>query len=301
VFINYMVFTLNSMMMLSMTLTMFSRSKASFVRIAEILDTTPEIRNPAVALRPMEIKGKLSFRDVSFKYSQASSEYDLEHLSFDVKAGEHIGIIGSTGSGKTTMIRCLTRLLDIDAGEIRLDDVSIHAMDLSYLRAQVALVPQKNVLFSGNVAENLRWGNPAASEETLWHALLAAGIEPFIRHSDKQLETLVQQGGANFSGGQKQRLCIARALVKDAPILVFDDSMSALDGATEALVKQQLKETYADKTILMIAQKISTIKDYDRILVLDDGKIVGYDTHAGLLKSNDVYQEIVASQAQRGV
>ena len=301
VFINYMIFTLNSMMMLSMTLTMFSRSKASFVRIAEILDANPEIRNPEVIVQPSQITGTLRFRDVSFKYSPASSEYDLEHLDFSVKAGEHIGIIGSTGSGKTTLIRCLTRLLDINAGEILLDDISIHQMDLAYLRSMVAVVPQKNVLFSGNVAENLRWGNPDASEESLWHALHASGIETFIRNSDKKLETLVQQGGANFSGGQKQRLCIARALVKDAPILVFDDSMSALDGATEALVKQQLKETYADKTILMIAQKISTIKDYDRILVLDDGKIVGYDTHAGLLKSNDVYQEIVASQAQRGV
>jgi ATP-binding cassette subfamily B protein len=301
VFINYMVFTLNSMMMLSMTLTMFSRSKASFVRIAEILDANPEIRNPSIAMRPEKIKGNLQFRNVSFKYSQASSEYDLENLNFDVKAGEHIGIIGSTGSGKTTLIRCLTRLLDIDAGEIRLDDVSIHQMDLTYLRSMIAVVPQKNVLFSGNIAENLRWGNPGASEESLWNALHASGIEPFVRNSDKKLDTLVQQGGANFSGGQKQRLCIARALVKDAPILVFDDSMSALDGATETLVKQHLKETYAQKTILMIAQKISTIKDYDRILVLDDGKIVGFDTHVGLLKSNEVYQEIVASQAQKGV
>jgi ATP-binding cassette subfamily B protein len=199
------------------------------------------------------------------------------------------------------MIRCLTRLLDIDHGEIRLDDVSIHQLDLGYLRSMISVVPQKNVLFSGNIAENLRWGNPDASEDKMWQALRASGIEPFIRKSDLKLNTMVQQGGANFSGGQKQRLCIARALVKDAPILVFDDSMSALDGATEALVKEQLKENYADKTILMIAQKISSIKDYDRILVMDDGKIVGYDTHAGLLKSNSVYQEIVASQAQRGV
>ena len=301
VFINYMVFTLNSMMMLSMTLTMFSRSKASFVRIAEILDAHPEIRNPVNALQPKSKKGSLSFRDVSFKYSSSSSEYDLEHLNFDIKAGEHIGIIGSTGSGKTTMIRCLTRLLDIDQGEICLDDVSIHQLDLGYLRSVISVVPQKNVLFSGNVGENLRWGNPDASDEKLWQALHTSGIEPFIRHADQKLDTLVQQGGANFSGGQKQRLCIARALVKDAPILVFDDSMSALDGATEALIKQQLMENYSEKTILMIAQKISSIKDYDRILVMDEGKVVGYDTHVGLLKSNSVYQEIVASQAQRGV
>lgn len=301
VFINYMVFTLNSMMMLSMTLTMFSRSKASFVRIAEILDAHPEIRNPVNALQPKDKKGSLNFRDVSFKYSSSSSEYDLEHLNFGIKAGEHIGIIGSTGSGKTTLIRCLTRLLDIDQGEICLDDVSIHQLDLGYLRSVISVVPQKNVLFSGNIGENLRWGNPDASDEKLWQALHASGIEPFIRHSDQKLDTLVQQGGANFSGGQKQRLCIARALVKDAPILVFDDSMSALDGATEALVKQQLMENYSEKTILMIAQKISSIKDYDRILVMDEGKVVGYDTHAGLLKSNSVYQEIVASQAQRGV
>lgn len=301
VFINYMVFTLNSMMMLSMTLTMFSRSKASFVRIAEILDAKPEIRNPEHALKPSLIKGNLSFRNVSFKYLNASSENDLEDLNFEVKAGEHIGIIGSTGSGKTTLIRCLTRLLDINEGEILLDDVSIHQLDLAFLRSMISVVPQKNVLFSGNIAENLRWGNPDVTQDKMWQALHASGIEPFVRLLDKQLDTLVQQGGANFSGGQKQRLCIARALVKDAPILVFDDSMSALDGATETLVKQQLKENYSEKTILMIAQKISTIKDYDRILVMDEGKIVGYDTHLGLLKTNSVYQEIVASQAQRGV
>ncbi len=301
VFINYMMFTLNSMMMLSMTLTMFSRSKASFVRIAEILDANPEIRNPREPILPQNIQGSLSFRNVSFKYSFASSDYDLENLNFEVKAGEHIGIIGSTGSGKTTLIRCLTRLLDINQGEIRLDDVSIHQMDLFYLRSLISVVPQKNVLFSGDVAQNLRWGNPDASEDKMWQALHASGIEPFFRESDKQLLSMVQQGGANFSGGQKQRLCIARALVKDAPILVFDDSMSALDGATETLVKQQLKETYADRTILMIAQKISSIKDYDRILVMDDGKIVGYDTHSELLKTSSIYQEIVASQAQRGV
>ncbi|TFG81828.1 MAG: ABC transporter ATP-binding protein, partial [Erysipelotrichales bacterium] len=301
VFINYMMYTLNSMLMLSMTLTMFSRSKASFVRIAEILDMQPEIRNPADALRPTAVQGKISFHDVSFKYAEASSAYHLERLNFEVQAGEHIGIIGSTGSGKTTLIRCLTRLLDIDQGEIRLDDVSIHRLDLSYLRAMISVVPQKNVLFSGNIAQNLRWGNPDADEAKLWDAVRASGIEPFIRNSTLQLETSVQQGGINFSGGQKQRLCIARALVKDAPVLVFDDSMSALDAATEALVKQHLKESYAHKTILMIAQKISSIKDFDRILVLDEGKIIGYDTHTELLKSNRIYQEIVASQAQRGV
>jgi ATP-binding cassette subfamily B protein len=301
VFINYMVFTLNSMMMLSMTLTMFSRSKASFVRIAEILDKTPEIRNPEVIQEPVEITGRLSFRNVCFKYQSASSEYDLEKISFDVLPGEHVGIIGSTGSGKTTLIRCLTRLLDIQEGEIRLDDVRIHDFDLQNLRRQISVIPQKNVLFSGTVAQNLRWGNPEASDESLWQALKTSGIEPFVRHSKDQLDTLIQQGGANFSGGQKQRFCIARALVKDSPILVFDDSMSALDSATESWVKSQLDTHYADKTILMIAQKISTIKDYDRILVMDDGKIVGYDTHAKLLKHNAVYQEIVASQAQKEV
>jgi len=301
VFINYMIFTLNSMMMLSMTLSMFSRSKASFQRIGEILDKVPEITSPEKLETLSSIHGNLTFKNVSFKYQSKSPEYDLQDLSFTINAGEHIGIVGSTGSGKTTLIRCLTRLLDIDEGEILLDGTSIHHLDLHQLRDAFAVVPQKNVLFSGTVAENLRWGNPTASEESLWTAVRASGIEPFLKRSEKQLETPVQQGGINFSGGQKQRLCIARALVKDAPILIFDDSMSALDAATEANVKRQLLENYAHKTILMIAQKISSIKHYDRILVMDGGKIVGFDTHEALLRNNNVYQEIVASQAQRGV
>ena len=301
VFINYMIFTLNSMMMLSMTLSMFSRSKASFQRIGEILDKVPEITSSAKSETVSSIQGNLTFKNVSFKYQSKSPEYDLQDLSFTINAGEHIGIVGSTGSGKTTLIRCLTRLLDIDEGEILLDGTSIHTLDLHQLRDAFAVVPQKNVLFSGTVAENLRWGNPTASEESLWTAVRASGIEPFLKRSEKQLETPVQQGGINFSGGQKQRLCIARALVKDAPILIFDDSMSALDAATETNVKRQLLENYAHKTILMIAQKISSIKHYDRILVMDGGKIVGFDTHEALLRNNNVYQEIVASQAQRGV
>lgn len=301
VFINYMLFTLNSMMMLSMTLSMFSRSKASFQRIGEILDKVPEIASPEKLEILSRIHGDLTFKNVSFKYQSKSPEYDLQNLSFTIHAGEHIGIVGSTGSGKTTLIRCLTRLLDIDEGEILLDGTSIHHLDLHRLRDAFAVVPQKNVLFSGTVAENLRWGNPTASEESLWTAVRASGIEPFLKQSEELLETPVQQGGINFSGGQKQRLCIARALVKDAPILIFDDSMSALDAATEANVKRQLLENYAHKTILMIAQKISSIKHYDRILVMDGGKIVGFDTHEALLRNNEVYQEIVASQAQRGV
>lgn len=300
VFINYMVFTLNSMMMLSMTLTMFARSKASFQRIAAVLDHPVLIHD---SLQPVVLEhahGTLSFNHVSFKYGVNSGNYALEDISFDVKENEHVGIIGSTGCGKSSLIHCLVRLIQHQEGSITLDQLPIETIALDSLRKLIALVPQKNVLFSGTLKDNLKWGNTEATDEELWAALKVSCIDEFVKRQPLELDMQVEQGGSNFSGGQKQRLCIARALISKPKILILDDSMSALDSATEAKLKTRLSREMKDITILMIAQKISSIKDFDRVLVMDNGKVVGFDTPAHLLKTNQVYQEIVASQSQRG-
>ena len=300
VFINYMAFTLNSMMMLSMTLTMFSRSKASFQRINQIFLTNSEIADKLTVSDEQVTKGKLEFTNVSFRYNPESAVADLEQLNFTVEAGQKIGIIGSTGSGKTTLLKLVVRLLNLKEGDIRIDDRSIDTYSLNALRRSIGVVPQKNILFSGTIAENLRWGNPLATDEELWQALESSSIASFVKSQPLGLESRVEQGGNNFSGGQKQRLCIARALVIKPKILILDDSTSAVDGATENKIKETFNTKYQNTTILMIAQKISSVKDADRILVLDNGRVVGFDDHEHLLESNVIYREIVASQSGRG-
>ena len=299
VFVNYLRFTMFSMLMITYVFMMLSRSKASVVRIVEILDTDADI----VSIdKPKEIfnpKGHIKFEDVSFRYYEGS-EYVLCNLNFEIEPGQEIGIIGSTGSGKSTLIHLMARLIDVTEGRILLDGNDIRDLDIKDLRSHFGFVPQHNVLFSGTVSENLRLGNKDASEETLIKATKAADIYNYLKEEPDGLDSIVQQGGANFSGGQKQRLCIARALAIEPKVLVLDDSTSALDSATEKRVMAALHECYSDITIINVAQKISSVINSDKILVIDEGEIVGQGTHEELLNSCYVYQEIYDSQMEKG-
>ncbi len=300
VFINYLRFTMFSMMMITHVLMMISRSKASAIRINEVLNTDTQIASSENAVEISEnSKGHLKFDNVSFRYYDDADNV-LSNLNFEIKPGEHVGIIGSTGSGKSTLIHLMARLIDVSEGVIYYDGVDIRDLDLRDLRSQFGFVPQHNVLFSGTIAENLRLGNENADMNDLIRASKAADIFNYIDQEPKGFDEIVQQGGSNFSGGQKQRLCIARALAIEPKILVLDDSTSALDAATEARVKEAIKELYADITVISIAQKISSISDSDRILVMEEGEIVGQGTHDELMQSCFVYREIYDSQMEKG-
>ncbi len=299
VFVNYLRFTMFSMMMITHVFMMLSRSKASVVRINKILETDADITSKDNLLTNDKGSGHIVFENVYFKYYE-NSEYVLCNLNFDIKPGDNIGIIGSTGSGKSTLINLLSRLIDVSEGRILLDGNDIRDIGLKDLRSQFGFVPQHNVLFSGTVAENLRLGNKEASLDDLKRAAKAADIYDYLMNEPDQFDSIVQQGGANFSGGQKQRLSIARALVVDPKILVLDDSTSALDAATEARVKKSLQTMYSDITIINVAQKISSIIDSDKILVIDEGRIVGQGNHDILLQTCHVYKEIYDSQMEKG-
>lgn len=299
VFVNYLRFTMFSMMMITYVLMMLSRSKASVVRINKILDTDADITSLEETKNIVQPKGHIKFENVSFKY-YADAENVLSNISFEVTPGQRIGIIGSTGSGKSTLINLLARLIDVTEGRILFDGTDIRNIEMKELRSQFGFVPQHNVLFSGTVAENLRLGDKDAPLETLVKATKAADIYNYLKEEPKQFETIVQQGGSNFSGGQKQRLCIARALAINPKVLILDDSTSALDAATEQRVKESLQKQYSDITIINVAQKISSVIDSDRILVIDEGKIVGQGTHNELIRTCHVYQEIYDSQMEKG-
>lgn len=300
VFINYLRFTMFSMFMITNVLMMVSRSKASIIRVREVMTTEPDItsKESAIVLDD-NVEGSLAFNDVTFRYYEGANNV-LENINFEVNPGEHIGIIGSTGSGKSTLINLMVRLLDVSEGSITLDGIDIRDIELHSLRRQFGFVPQKNVLFTGTIGDNLRLGNENASEETLIRATQAASIYGFIEDKEKGFDYPIQQGGSNLSGGQRQRMCIARALVMNPKVLVLDDSTSALDAATEAQVKESLSKMYSDITIISIAQKISSVADSDRILVLDEGLIVGMGVHEELLETCLVYQEIYNSQMKKG-
>lgn len=299
VFVNYLRFTMFSMLMITHVLMMLSRSKASVVRINKILETEADIISIENPKEISNAKGHIVFENVSFRYYD-NAECVLSNVNFEILPGQQIGIIGSTGSGKSTLIHLLSRLIDVTEGRILFDGVDIKDIDMKKLRSQFGFVPQHNVLFSGTIAENLRLGNKNADLATLTKATQASDIYDFIEKEPKQFESVVRQGGSNFSGGQKQRLCIARALVIDPKVLVLDDSTSALDGATELRVKESLDSLYSDITIINVAQKISSVMDSDRILVIDQGEIVGQGTHDELMKSSDIYQEIYDSQIEKG-
>lgn len=299
VVISYLRFTMFSMMMLTHVLMMVSRSKASIIRVQEVLDTDADISNPNEPVALARPSGRLEFKNVSFSYFEGT-ENIVSDINVTIEPGEHIGIIGSTGSGKTTLINLLVRLIDVTEGEILLDGVNIKDLDLKFLRSQFGFVPQKNVLFTGTIADNLKLGNADASYEELERATKAASINGFIHEQELTYDAPIQQGGTNLSGGQRQRMCIARALIMDPKILVLDDSTSALDAATESLVKNSLDSLYSDISIISIAQKISSVVDSDKIIVLDEGRIVGLGKHDDLLESSQVYREIYESQMKKG-
>lgn len=300
---SYITQVLMNLMMISMMLLMVARGKACGDRVVEILDTKIDIVNPENPYIPEKenVKGEVEFKNVSFKYSTDSSGDDiLEDISFKANAGEVIGIVGGTGCGKSSLVNLIPRLYDVTQGQVLVDGVDVREYDIKTLRDMIGVVLQKNVLFSGTIKENLRWGNPNATDEEIITACKAAQAHDFIMAQPDGYDTNLSQGGLNLSGGQKQRLCIARAMLKKPKILILDDSTSAVDTATEAKIRESFYTELSDTTVFIIAQRISSVMDADKILVVDDGKIMGMGTHDELIENNEIYQEIYHTQ-QKGV
>ncbi len=301
-FTSYIVQILMSLMMLAMVLLQSSRALASLRRITEVLDTQISLSDEGCALPQKRVNsGSVEFKDVTFRYYKENKEAVLSHISFRVESGQVLGIIGSTGSGKTTLVQMIPRLYDTDRGQVLVDGVDVRDYSLKNLRDGVGMVLQKNVLFSGTIMENLMWGDSAASRDEILAASKAAQADPFVSSFTEGYLTELGQGGVNVSGGQKQRLCIARALLKKPRILILDDSTSAVDTATEAKIRESFGTTLKGATKIIIAQRISSVIDADQILVLDEGKIVGLGSHEQLLKDCGPYQEIYYSQMDREV
>lgn len=301
-FTTYITQILMSLMMLAMVLLQSSRAVASAKRIGEVLDTEVDLTDETASHKEAVVReGKIEFRNVSFRYYKKNQEKVLDDISFTIKPGQTVGIIGSTGSGKTTLVQMIPRLYDVDAGAVFVDGVDVRDYSLKNLRNGVSMVLQKNVLFSGTILENLQWGDEHAGETEVKNAAIAAQADAFVSQFPEGYETELGQGGVNVSGGQKQRLCIARALLKKPKILILDDSTSAVDTATEARIRESFHTTLRHTTKLIIAQRISSVMDADMILVMEEGKIVGMGSHEELLASCDAYQEIYDSQMDREV
>ncbi len=297
--LTYGIQILMSIMMISMIVTMLVMSFESIRRISEVLDEEPTIKNPENPV--MEVNdGSVVFDNVSFKYKKEAERYAVNGLNINIKSGEFIGIIGSTGSGKSTLVNLISRLYDTTEGRVLVGGNDVRSYDLKTLRDSVAVVLQKNFLFSGTVASNMRWGNKEATDEEIVKALRVAQMSETIEATQERLNKVVEQGGANFSGGQKQRLCIARALLKNPKILILDDSTSAVDTKTDRLIRKALKNDLPDMTKIVIAQRISSIEEADQIIVLDNGEINGIGTHKQLLENNEIYREVYQSQTQKG-
>lgn len=297
-----MTYTTNilmSLMMLSMIFVMLSMSFASVQRIDEVLDEKSDIVSPEKAVTELK-DGSIDFHHVSFAYSADQEADSLEDIDLHIRSGETIGILGGTGSGKSSLVQLIPRLYDVTKGSLYVGGVDVKEYDLDVLRNQVSMVLQNNVLFSGTIKDNLRWGNPNASDEEMLQACRLAQADEFIQRFPDGYDTHIEQGGSNVSGGQKQRLCIARALLKNPKILILDDSTSAVDTRTDYLIRKAFREDIPDITKLIISQRISSIEDADRIVVLDDGKINGIGTHAELLKTNEIYQEVYRTQVKGG-
>jgi ATP-binding cassette subfamily B protein len=283
------------MLMLSMMFIMLPRAAASAARINEVLAIVPEIQDAATVQRADAKRGYVDFQDVTFSYPGAE-EPALSHISFSARPGEVTAIIGGTGSGKSTLISLIPRFYDVDSGHVLVDGVDVREMSQEHLRAKIGFVPQKAVLFSGTIAENIRYGKEDASDEEVRHAADVAQATEFISEMADGFDSEIAQGGTNVSGGQKQRLSIARALVRRPEIYVFDDSFSALDFKTDAKLRMALKKETLDATVFIVAQRVSTVMDADQIIVLDDGHIVGIGNHRELMQTSEVYREIVSSQ-----
>jgi ATP-binding cassette subfamily B multidrug efflux pump len=299
-FLQYLLLIMFSVLTAVLMFILVPRAAVSSGRIVEVLDTVPAIHDPAepVVLRVAAGRGVVEFRDVGFSYPGAEQPV-LSGISFRAAPGKTTAIVGSTGSGKSTLINLIPRLYDVTSGAVLVDGVDVRKMDREDLWARIGFVPQKSFLFSGTVASNLRYGDESASDQELWRALDIAQGRDFVAAMDGQLEAAVTQGGTNVSGGQRQRLAIARAIVRKAGIFVFDDSFSALDFATDARLRATLSRELSDTTLIIVAQRVGTIMDADQIVVMDGGRVVGIGTHSELLASNETYQEIVYSQLSR--
>ena len=294
--LSYCMNILMSLMMLSMVFVMITMSAASAKRVAEVLEEKSDLANGENPV--MEVKdGAVKFNNVSFAYKK-DGEKALENINLDIKSGETIGIIGGTGSAKSSLVQLLPRLYDVTEGSVEVGGVDVRKYDLETLRNSVAMVLQKNELFSGTIAENLRWGNPNATDAEIEDACKQACADEFIERFPDRYETHIEQGGSNVSGGQKQRLCIARALLKKPKILILDDSTSAVDTATDAKIRHSFAEKIPGTTVFIIAQRISSVENADHVLVLDNGRISGFDTPENLLKNNAIYQEVYNSQTK---
>ena len=290
---------LNSLMMLSMVFVMLTMSRAPVRRTGEILTETPDLDEPKDPV--MEVKdGSIDFEDVSFRYSKEASRSSLDHIDLHIASGQTIGILGGTGSSKSTLVQLIPRLYDVTAGSVKVGGVDVRDYDIHTLRNEVSMVLQKNVLFSGTIKDNLRWGNPDATDEEMIHACKLACADDFIQTFPDKYDTHIEQGGTNVSGGQKQRLCIARALLKKPKILILDDSTSAVDTRTDAQIRQAFKEEIPGTTKIIIAQRIASVEEADLILVMDGGRIVAQGTHQQLLKTSPIYQEGYYSQTKGG-
>lgn len=299
-FTTYVTQILMSLMMVSMVMIQGSRALASSRRIVEVLETKIDLNDEQASEKDREVQqGKIEFRNVGFRYYKKHKKNVLQDISFTANPGEVIGIIGSTGSGKSSLVQLIPRLYDCDEGEVLVDGVNVKEYSLEHLRNGVAMVLQKNTLFSGSIWENLRWGKEDATEEEVIAAAKAAQAHGFVQDFEEGYDRELGQGGVNVSGGQKQRLCIARALLKKPKILILDDSTSAVDTATEAEIRKSFSTSLKDATKLIIAQRISSVEEADKILVMEEGKIVGQGTHKELLKNNETYQEIYYSQTDR--
>jgi ATP-binding cassette subfamily B protein len=294
-FMTYSFQMLMSLMMLSMIMVQMIMSTASMKRIAEVLNEKPSIVSPENAIT--EVKdGSIEFDNVCFKYSEKAERYALLDINLKIESGETIGIIGSTGSSKSTLVQLIPRLYDANEGTIKVSGVDVKNYDLDALRNAVSMVLQKNVLFSGTIKENMRWGNKDATDEEIIEACKLAQADEFIQNFNDKYDHYIEQGGVNVSGGQKQRLCIARALLKKPKILILDDSTSAVDTKTDALIRSAFKKYIPETTKIIIAQRIASIQEADKILIMDGGRIVALGNHEQLLRDNAIYQELYYSQ-----
>ncbi len=295
----YAMQILGSLMVVSMVFVMITMARASGERIVEILDEKSDLHNPETPV--YEVKnGDIRFEDVTFSYGKKGGKPVLSHIDLDIKSGQTIGILGGTGSSKSSLVQLIPRLYDVSSGKVTVGGIDVRDYDIESLRESVAMVLQKNVLFSGTIKENLRWGNENATDEEMIHACELSQADGFIKGFPNGYDTYIEQGGTNVSGGQKQRLCIARALLKKPKILILDDSTSAVDTKTDALIRKAFKEEIPDTTKIIIAQRVSSVQEADQIIVMDDGKIAAIGTHEELMKSSPIYREVYESQVKGG-
>lgn len=291
----YTMQILNSLMMFSMFFVMIVMSQASIKRIVEVLDEKSDLVNPKNPIMQVN-DGSIEFSNVSFSYKKDSDTYSLKDIDLKIESGQTIGVIGGTGSSKSTLVQLIPRLYDVSKGTLKVGGIDVRDYDIETLRSEVAMVLQKNVLFSGTINDNIRWGNENATDEQIKHVCELACADEFIEKFPDKYETYIEQGGTNVSGGQKQRLCIARALLKKPKILILDDSTSAVDTATDAKIRKAFREEIPDTTKLIIAQRISSVQESDKIIVLDEGKVVAFGSHDELMKTSNIYKEVYNTQ-----